>query len=203
MKQKFIILFIVFFSVLSSVYLVKKIEERRFLIMNYQKKNDSLENVLSTSKYQLADYRDRMSMFWENEGLTIDNKTKVIVDGKESFLHAYRRKKRLFVRISTSNCWSCIKTISEYINKNADRDDIVYLLDVKNENLISELKTYAELRKPIIITKSQIQLPVESMGEPYIFYMDEQNAIHMVLMPIKGDELLLNSYLKSFKTKTR
>jgi hypothetical protein len=203
MSKKILILLLAITSFASVAYIIVRFEERKHILSIYQVKTDSLEKALSSTQYQLADYRDRMKIGYENEATMIDSRTIVVVDGKEKQLLAFKRK-CLFVRISTSNCWSCIKSISTYINNHVDRDiNIVYLMDAPIVSIASDLITYAELKRPVYLTKREINLPVESIGEPYMFYINEKEMACMVLMPIKGDDYLLDLYFNTLKNKIK
>lgn len=203
MSKKILILLLAITSFASVAYIIIRFEERKHILSIYQVKTDSLEKALSSTQYQLADYRDRMKIGYENEATMIDSRTIVVVDGKEKQLLAFKRK-CLFVRISTSNCWSCIKSISTYINNHVDRDiNIVYLMDAPIVSIASDLITYAELKRPVYLTKREINLPVESIGEPYMFYINEKEMACMVLMPIKGDDYLLDLYFNTLKNKIK
>lgn len=203
MSKKILILLLAITSFASVAYLIVRFERRKHFLSVYQLKADSLEKKLSSTQYQLSDYRDRMKICYENEATRIDSRVCVVVDGRDEPLLAFKRK-CLFVRISTSNCWSCIKSISTYINNHVDKDiDIVYLMDAPIVSISSDLITYAELKRPVYLTKREINLPVESIGEPYMFYINEKEMACMVLMPIKGDDYLLNLYFNTLKNKIK
>lgn len=76
-------------------------------------------------------------------------------------------------------------------------------MDAPIVSISSDLITYAELKRPVYLTKREINLPVESIGEPYMFYINEKEMACMVLMPIKGDDYLLDLYFNTLKNKIK
>lgn len=199
-KKAIYIFFLIVISVLSLAYLIMSYRGQSSFALENKVKADSLEKELSSSQFLIADYRDRMKISYENDRIPINGYDTIITNGKEILLKSILKENRVFVRISSSNCWNCIKSISQCINKeDLSIDDIVYLLEAQDESSVERLIQYAKIKKPVYITKSKLNLPVDSIGEPYFFCVDSENKTRMVMMPIIKDEKLTILYFNILK----
>lgn len=171
------------------------------LVIHNKARADSLENELSSSLFLLADYRDRMETSYVNDRIAINGNDTIIANGKKMLLKSVLNENSLYVKISSSNCWSCIKSISQYINNNVipPNREIVFLLETQNDSLTERLVQYAEIKRPVYITRKGLNLPVDSIGDPYLFCVDKENKTRMVMMPITKDEKLTTLYFKILK----
>lgn len=104
---------------------------------------------------------------------------------------------KIFVRIKETECWSCIKEISESIN-DSNIKDVVYLVSYYDSTTFKTLYVYSDISKPTYRIKGNLNIPIDSIDEPYLFTIN-QRKVEKVFLPIKGEQDFTTDFLMLFE----
>ena len=139
----------------------------------------------------------------KNFGCSISNsddspKIKLIGDSVVPLMHMIN-KNRIFVRISASHCWTCVKNISDVIKQNnTDNIEFIYLIDKFDNEILNVFKNFTNIEnESLYIISDSISLPIENQHIPYLFSVKENNQINRLLIPVENDTLLIKDFINT------
>lgn len=133
----------------------------------------------------------------QNDGLEFPTDISVYAPGSKTPVRLSRliREKTLVVRISQSNCLTCIDAILPLVNQVKSKH-ILLLADYTNERFLKKVIENHRLAFPCYRIKQLPDLPIERLGAPYLFLMDKDRKMHCVYIPHKE---MLEEVEKSLK----
>jgi hypothetical protein len=159
--------------------------------------NDSLINQEKEKVNLLISYRDIIKSIYENENIVFKCTGQIKYNNQPIPYDKLRHK--LLIRISTDNCWSCVRSLSQMINRYRQKN-IIYLMNATSKEAMNALIAYADLRGEIYICPTILNTPIEEYNEPYLFRIDEFGRMTNVFTPIKDEQQSMNVYINYFKT---
>lgn len=172
---------------------------QRYEVKRLEMLKDSLQVQLKYANSTIANYRDIMGYSWNSQNKRVKtNAITLIYQGKKvPFTDVVRKAKRVFVNLSTDNCWPCARYLLGYISKHKQKIELKYIIHYYTEDMLRAFLLYLNIKEKPYLIKDLQYFPIEDSSSPYLFMVTEDEHLSNVLKPPRGDSDLLNTYFSN------
>jgi hypothetical protein len=193
MSKKFLI-FIILSLLAINVYTIVN-------FYRFKKQNITSPYRNISENDELNSYKVNFQTNVKNSNLRLDG-----IDVKDSLDNVFalkdvfrdNQKQILVCRFSELHCESCvnfsIQLFRSWVNK-AGKDNMLFLGTYRNNKIFNRTKPIYGINNLNVYNISALNIPVEELGYPYYFVLNNDLTILNVFVPDKATPVITNNYL--------